>query len=257
MSSVLVSSQCQCSVVAVPNLSPIPPSTSSSSPPTLTDGHVLQPLRSGYGLSRRSTLQPQSRALQFERLDGKFNAYSSSCSPNYGRSPIFWRGHFRPQAGSRGKFRVVSGAVDGSSYGDSVKCSHGSDVQHVQRRALVRLISSSVFLPGLINSGSVFGAAAAAEDEEQSPESSPTIEPPPTIEQPPTVEPPKAKTLTERLLERSKANKAKYDQERLDAYYRRNFKDYFEFLKGSILNKDQEKLTETEKGILSWLEKNP
>eukprot|EP00793_Prasinoderma_coloniale_P004282 PRCOL_00000042-RA len=33
--------------------------------------------------------------------------------------------------------------------------------------------------------------------------------------------------LIAELLERSKANKEKYDKERLDSYYRRNYEDYF------------------------------
>jgi hypothetical protein len=35
------------------------------------------------------------------------------------------------------------------------------------------------------------------------------------------------------LLERSKANKEKYDRERLESYYRRNFKEYFQFEAGA------------------------
>lgn len=35
------------------------------------------------------------------------------------------------------------------------------------------------------------------------------------------------------LLARSKANKEKYDKERLESYYRRNFKEYFQFEAGA------------------------
>nr|ABK25711.1 unknown [Picea sitchensis] len=59
--------------------------------------------------------------------------------------------------------------------------------------------------------------------------------------------------LIERLLQKSKANKAKYAKERLDDYYKRNYKDYFEFVEGSV---KQGELSEAEKGILEWLRKN-
>ncbi|KAJ7539450.1 hypothetical protein O6H91_11G093500 [Diphasiastrum complanatum] len=60
--------------------------------------------------------------------------------------------------------------------------------------------------------------------------------------------------LIQKLLEKSRANKAKYDKERRDAYYKRNYKDYFEFVEGSIRKKGQP--SEAEKGILEWLERN-
>ncbi|GBG70609.1 hypothetical protein CBR_g6736 [Chara braunii] len=60
--------------------------------------------------------------------------------------------------------------------------------------------------------------------------------------------------LVRRLLERSRANKAKYDKERLDDYYRRNYLDYFKYIEGSIKRKKE--LTSTETGILKWLEEN-
>ncbi|XP_059653042.1 uncharacterized protein LOC132300106 isoform X2 [Cornus florida] len=41
--------------------------------------------------------------------------------------------------------------------------------------------------------------------------------------------------------------------ERLDSYYKRNYKDYFGLLGGSL--KGKEELSESEKGILDWLEK--
>ncbi|KAF3320456.1 Photosystem I reaction centre subunit N (PSAN or PSI-N) [Carex littledalei] len=64
------------------------------------------------------------------------------------------------------------------------------------------------------------------------------------------------KALLQEYLKRSKENKAKYDKERLDSYNKRNYKDYFEFIEGSIKDKDKDQLTESEKGILEWLRKN-
>lgn len=55
------------------------------------------------------------------------------------------------------------------------------------------------------------------------------------------------------LLEKSKANKDKYAKERLDDYYKRNYKDYFEFVEGFV---KQGELTEAEKGMMEWLKKN-
>lgn len=67
--------------------------------------------------------------------------------------------------------------------------------------------------------------------------------------------PPKSQ-LIEELLEKSRSNKAKNDQKRLDSYYERNFKEYFEFVEGTLRNKNETELSETEKGILKWLEKS-
>lgn len=44
--------------------------------------------------------------------------------------------------------------------------------------------------------------------------------------------------------------------QRLDGYYKRNYKDYFGFAEGSLKAKDKEQLSESERGILDWLEKN-
>lgn len=44
--------------------------------------------------------------------------------------------------------------------------------------------------------------------------------------------------------------------QRLDSYYRRNYKDYFELVEGSNQGKQDELLTESEKEIRRWLEKN-
>lgn len=42
--------------------------------------------------------------------------------------------------------------------------------------------------------------------------------------------------------------------QRLDSYYKRNYKDYFGLLEGGL--KEKEDLSEAEKGILEWLDKN-
>ena len=44
--------------------------------------------------------------------------------------------------------------------------------------------------------------------------------------------------------------------QRLDDFYKRNYKDYFGFMEGSVREKPVEELTESEKGILAWLDKN-
>ncbi|XP_056163521.1 uncharacterized protein LOC130136926 isoform X1 [Syzygium oleosum] len=56
-------------------------------------------------------------------------------------------------------------------------------------------------------------------------------------------------------LKKSEENKEKNDKERLESYYKRNYKDYFEFVEGSLRNK-KEQLTESEKAILDWLRSN-
>ncbi|XP_052173646.1 uncharacterized protein LOC127788963 [Diospyros lotus] len=61
--------------------------------------------------------------------------------------------------------------------------------------------------------------------------------------------------LLKRYLKKSEENKAKNDKERLDSYYKRNYKDYFDFVEGSLKGK-KEPLTESEKGILDWLRSN-
>ncbi|KAM3268449.1 putative protein isoform X1 [Capsicum chacoense] len=62
--------------------------------------------------------------------------------------------------------------------------------------------------------------------------------------------------LLKRYLKKSEENKAKNDKERLDNYYKRNYRDYFGYLEGTLKQKQEEELTESEKGILNWLEKN-
>jgi hypothetical protein len=44
--------------------------------------------------------------------------------------------------------------------------------------------------------------------------------------------------------------------QRRDAVYKRNYKDYFGFMEGPVREKPAEELTETETGILAWLDKN-
>ncbi|KAK2976944.1 hypothetical protein RJ640_018627 [Escallonia rubra] len=61
--------------------------------------------------------------------------------------------------------------------------------------------------------------------------------------------------LLEKYRKKSEENKAKNDKERLDSYYKRNYKDYFEFVEGSLKDKNKQ-LTESEKGILDWLRSN-
>ncbi|KAH0676819.1 hypothetical protein KY285_024620 [Solanum tuberosum] len=58
-----------------------------------------------------------------------------------------------------------------------------------------------------------------------------------------------------RYLKKSEENKTKNDKERLDSYYKRNYRDYFGYLEGTLKDKKEE-LTESEQGILDWLEKN-
>ncbi|XP_068653736.1 uncharacterized protein [Aristolochia californica] len=62
------------------------------------------------------------------------------------------------------------------------------------------------------------------------------------------------KALLQKYLKRSQENKAKNDEERLNDYYKRNYKDYFEFIEGSVKGKTE--LSESEKGILDWLKAN-
>jgi hypothetical protein len=42
--------------------------------------------------------------------------------------------------------------------------------------------------------------------------------------------------------------------QRLDDFYKRNYKEYFEFVEGSVRNKKE--LSEAEKGIVEWLAKH-
>ncbi|KAJ0967693.1 hypothetical protein J5N97_024610 [Dioscorea zingiberensis] len=64
------------------------------------------------------------------------------------------------------------------------------------------------------------------------------------------------KALLEEYLRRSRENKEKNDKERLDDYYKRNYKDYFELIEGTVKDKNEELLSESEKEIREWLKKN-
>ncbi|CAL5209815.1 unnamed protein product [Lathyrus oleraceus] len=71
-----------------------------------------------------------------------------------------------------------------------------------------------------------------------------------------TAQIPESRTqLLQKYLKKSEENKEKNDKERVDSYYKRNYKDYFEFIEGSLKGKDG-KISEAEKGILDWLEAN-
>ncbi|KVI09640.1 uncharacterized protein LOC112518617 [Cynara cardunculus var. scolymus] len=60
--------------------------------------------------------------------------------------------------------------------------------------------------------------------------------------------------LLQKYLKKSEENKTKNDKERLDSYYKRNYKDYFGLEEGTLRQKKE--LTETEKSILDWLQAN-
>ncbi|PON65832.1 Photosystem I reaction centre subunit N [Parasponia andersonii] len=61
--------------------------------------------------------------------------------------------------------------------------------------------------------------------------------------------------LLQKYLKKSQENKAKNDKERLESYYKRNYKDYFELVQGTLKGKDGQ-ISEAEKGILDWLQSN-
>lgn len=61
--------------------------------------------------------------------------------------------------------------------------------------------------------------------------------------------------LLKKYLKKSEENKAKNDKERLDSYYKRNYKDYFEF-EGNLLKGKKGELSQSEKDILDWLQSN-
>ncbi|EOA37196.1 hypothetical protein CARUB_v10010637mg [Capsella rubella] len=62
--------------------------------------------------------------------------------------------------------------------------------------------------------------------------------------------------LLQKYLKKSEENKSKNDKERLDSYYKRNYRDYFEFVEGSTKGKTEAELSESEKQILEWLKAN-
>ncbi|KAK9690513.1 hypothetical protein RND81_09G133500 [Saponaria officinalis] len=62
--------------------------------------------------------------------------------------------------------------------------------------------------------------------------------------------------LLQKYLKKSEENKEKNDKERVENYYKRNYKDYFGFVEGTLRAKDKDQLSESERGILEWLDKN-
>ncbi|XP_028767753.1 uncharacterized protein LOC114725403 isoform X1 [Neltuma alba] len=62
--------------------------------------------------------------------------------------------------------------------------------------------------------------------------------------------------LLKKYLKKSEENRDKNDKERLESYYKRNYKDYFELVEGTLKAKQQDQLSDTEKGILDWLKSN-
>ncbi|KMZ65013.1 Photosystem I reaction centre subunit N [Zostera marina] len=61
------------------------------------------------------------------------------------------------------------------------------------------------------------------------------------------------KSILQEYLKKSEKNKAKNDKERLDDYYKRNYKDYFGFVDST---KSDDQLSDTEKEIRDWLRAN-
>lgn len=59
-------------------------------------------------------------------------------------------------------------------------------------------------------------------------------------------------------MEKSRQNKAKNDKDRLDSYYRRNYKDWFDVEKGNFgIGSEKNQLSkELQQEILQWIEKN-
>ncbi|KEH44011.1 putative photosystem I reaction centre subunit N [Medicago truncatula] len=71
-----------------------------------------------------------------------------------------------------------------------------------------------------------------------------------------TQDPESRTLLLQKYLKKTEENKEKNDKERVDSYYKRNYKDYFEFVEGGLQGKEEGKLSEAEKGILDWLKAN-
>ncbi|XP_008455049.2 uncharacterized protein LOC103495319 [Cucumis melo] len=104
-----------------------------------------------------------------------------------------------------------------------------SNVQSVQRNKATATVSSPIGRRDLLLSTVAPAAAAAAAVDSRT-------------------------ELLKRYLKKSEENKEKNDKERLESYYKRNYKDYFEFVEGSVKNKNE--LSEAEKGIVEWLKRN-
>ncbi|KAL4036586.1 hypothetical protein IC575_000144 [Cucumis melo] len=105
-----------------------------------------------------------------------------------------------------------------------------SNVQSVQRNKATATVSSPIGRRDLLLSTVAPAAAAAAAVDSRT------------------------ELLKSGYLKKSEENKEKNDKERLESYYKRNYKDYFEFVEGSVKNKNE--LSEAEKGIVEWLKRN-
>ncbi|XP_057735992.1 uncharacterized protein LOC130951360 [Arachis stenosperma] len=65
-----------------------------------------------------------------------------------------------------------------------------------------------------------------------------------------TTQVPESRTqLLQKYLKKSEENKDKNDKERLESYYKRNYKDYFDLMEGTLRAKNDEQLSDTEKGL--------
>lgn len=156
--------------------------------------------------------------------------YSSSCSScNHSalglssRRRIVWlAAAVQLRASDEKENRIRGGSGVG---GELVRCGRREMVKRAVLPGAALLISMTVSRSVNAAAGEVEGPAAAAKNE-----------------------------LIQKLLERSRANKAKNDKERLDDFYKRNYKEYFEFVEGSVRNKKE--LSEAEKGIVEWLAKH-
>ncbi|KAI9123481.1 hypothetical protein K1719_004781 [Acacia pycnantha] len=62
--------------------------------------------------------------------------------------------------------------------------------------------------------------------------------------------------LLQKYLKKTEENRERNDKERLESYYKRNYKDYFELVEGTIKAKQQDQVSDTEKAILDWLKSN-
>ncbi|XP_020582938.1 uncharacterized protein LOC110026367 [Phalaenopsis equestris] len=62
--------------------------------------------------------------------------------------------------------------------------------------------------------------------------------------------------LLQEYRKRSIEKKPEYDKQRLDDYYNRNYKEYFELIEGFSKGKSEDLLSESEKGIREWLQRN-
>ncbi|KAL2641487.1 hypothetical protein R1flu_009074 [Riccia fluitans] len=121
------------------------------------------------------------------------------------------------------------------------------------RRRFLSLMSGAAWLTFLERNSAAFAAEEGSSNVGAAESVISGVEAP---EEPATDTPAEGNALIRKLLARSKANKEKNDKARLDDYYRRNFKEYFEFIEGTVRRKKAEDLTEAEKGIIEWLKTN-